>query len=114
MKNRVLYGLLLGAILGIFCIIGASLRSTTSLSFIYLFSFWYNRVIMGLVIGLMPKPKDYKVAIIRGLIMGALISFAFYGATNFNDLTGFFAGFAYGIIIELVLYKYVDDKEIRK
>ncbi len=114
MRRRIFYGLLLGAVLGIFCIVGASLRDPNTLSFIYLFSFWYNRVIMGLVIGLLPKSKTLEFALLRGLIFGGLISFAFYGATEFNDLMGFFAGFAYGVIIEYVLFKFKDQKEIIK
>jgi hypothetical protein len=112
MNKRVIYGIILGSILGVFCIVGATLRSTESLSFIYLFSFWYNRVIMGLVIGLLPRPRDLKIGLLRGLIFGGLISFAFYGATDFNDLMGFLAGFAYGIIIEFVLFKYINNKGI--
>jgi len=111
MKKRIYVGLILGAILGIFCIVGASLRTPNTLSFIYLFSFWYNRVIMGFVIGLLPKSKTLSFALIRGLIIGGLISFAFYSATDFNDLMGFLAGFIYGIIIEYVLYKFIDQKE---
>lgn len=111
MRKRIFYGLILGAILGVFCIVGASLRMPNTLSFIYLFSFWYNRVMMGFVIGLLPKSKTLAFAIIRGLIIGGLISFAFYSATEFNDLMGFLAGFAYGVMIEFVLYKFIDLKE---
>lgn len=104
MNKRLLFGIILGIILGLLCILGASLRMPGELSLTYLFSFWYNRVIMGLVIGLFPKPKDIKIALLRGVILGALVSLAFYSATEFRDLMGFFAGVAYGIIIETVLF----------
>jgi hypothetical protein len=104
MNKRVIWGILIGIILGVLCIIGASLRMPGELSITYLFSFWFNRVIMGLVIGLFMKPKDIKIALLRGVILGALVSFSFYSATEFRDFMGFFAGVVYGIIIETVLY----------
>lgn len=107
MSKRLIIGLITGAILGIFCIIGAQVRSDYSQSMTYLFSFWYNRVIMGLVIGLLPSGYKLKVLVIRGAIVGAFVSLAFFSATNFSDLIGFLAGIAYGVIIEVVLYKLV-------
>ena len=44
--------LIAGALLGIVCIVGASVRSGFQSEPYFLFSLWYNRVIMGLVIGL--------------------------------------------------------------
>ncbi|MCD4827331.1 MAG: hypothetical protein K8Q99_06095 [Acholeplasmataceae bacterium] len=105
MHKKLIYGMILGAILGIFCIVGASLRLPDHASFSYLLSFWYNRVILGALIGLLPSLKSLKLSLLRGLLVGALVSFAFYSATNFLDLMGFFAGFAYGVIIEFVLFK---------
>ncbi|MDO9629162.1 MAG: hypothetical protein Q7I99_04600 [Acholeplasmataceae bacterium] len=107
MNRRIVVGLTTGAILGVVCIIGAHLRFGATLSAIYLFSFWYNRVLMGLVIGLFVKKHKLSILLLRGALTGALISFAFYGATEFNDLIGFLAGIAYGVIIEFVLYKLV-------
>jgi hypothetical protein len=110
MNKRLLYGLVLGAILGIFCIIGASLRMPGTLSNVYLFSFWFNRLLMGLVIGLFSRPKTLIIAAIRGILLGAFVSFAFYSATEFLDLMGFLAGLAYGIIIEIILFKVISKK----
>jgi hypothetical protein len=107
MSKRMIFGLIIGAILGIFCIIGAQVRSDFTQSVTYLFSFWYNRVLMGLIIGLLPSGYKLKFLILRGIVVGALVSLAFYSATNFSDLTGFLAGIVYGIIIEVVLYKLV-------
>lgn len=109
MNRKMIYGLLLGAALGVICIVGASLRMPGELSTLYLFSFWYNRVLMGLVIALFPKPKSLKVSLLRGAILGMVISFAFYSATEFNDLMGFIAGIVYGMIIEVVLFTTVKD-----
>ena len=100
MNKRLIIGLSTGAILGVFCIIGANLRYGGELSNLYLFSFWFNRLIMGLVIGLLPVwEKPWKFSL-RGLLMGLFVSFAFYSATDFQDLTGFLAGGVYGIIME--------------
>ncbi|MBU1144037.1 MAG: hypothetical protein KKH92_10405 [Firmicutes bacterium] len=107
MSKRLIIGLTTGAILGVFCIIGAQVRFGATLSAAYLFSFWYNRVIMGLVIGLFASNYKLRVLLLRGAIVGALVSLAFYSATEFNDLVGFLAGIAYGVIIEFVLYKVV-------
>jgi len=100
MNKRLIIGLASGAVLGIFCIIGANLRYGGELSTAYLFSFWFNRLVMGLVIGLLPVWNSPLKLTLRGLLMGFFISFAFYSATEFQDLTGFLAGGVYGIIIE--------------
>ena len=105
MSKRLVVSLITGAILGIFCIVGASLRSIETLSAAYLFSFWFNRVVLGLVIGLLGTKLAITKRLLRGLVVGLFISLAFYSATEFNDLTGFLAGGVYGVIIEYVTYK---------
>lgn len=105
MNKRVIIGLITGAILGIFCIIGAQVRSDFTQSISYLFSFWHNRVLMGLVIGLFGGQYKLHILLTRGALLGALVSLAFYSATGFSDLIGFLAGIVYGVIIEFVLYK---------
>lgn len=104
MNKRVLYGLILGAILGVVCIVGAQLRMPGQLSAAYLFSFWFNRLLMGLVIGLFSTPKSLRIGLLRGLLLGAFVSFAFFSATEFLDFMGFMAGVVYGVIIETVLF----------
>jgi hypothetical protein len=104
MKQRVILGLILGALLGVVCIVGASLRMPGELSNVYLFSFWFNRLLMGLVIGLFPRLGTLKMSLLRGVLLGALVSFAFYSATEFLDFMGFAAGLVYGIVIETVLF----------
>jgi predicted benzoate:H+ symporter BenE len=74
------------------------------LSFSYLLSFWFNRVLIGLFIGLLPASLSLPKSLIIGLLAGIFISFAFYSATEFLDLTGFLVGGIYGIIIEYVTY----------
>jgi hypothetical protein len=99
-----------GAILGIFCIIGVNQRLPADPSpsaAIYLLGAWYNRLIMGIMIGLAGEihffKEKYRVweSIMRGLIIGALISVSFAFLQQELTLTYFFAGIAYGLIIDL-------------
>ncbi|MFW5864525.1 MAG: hypothetical protein ACOCUE_00525 [Candidatus Izemoplasmataceae bacterium] len=110
MTRKILVGLILGALLGVVCIIGAQIRSGFTQSTGYLFAFWYNRLMMGFVIALLPF-INWKTALLRGAVIGMFISFAFYASTGFEDFTGFFAGIIYGIIIEATLY-YLKKKGI--
>lgn len=112
MNKRLLIAILTGAILGVFCIMGATTRSTEQLESWYLLSFWFNRVIMGLLFALLPLCKNVWFRFGRGLLFGLFVSFAFYSATAYSDLLGFLAGGMYGIIIEFVLYQY--DKRVQK
>ena len=90
-----------GALLGVVCILGAWGRSGTVHGGSYFFAFWYNRLLMGGVIGLAGNETG-KPNLLRGAALGFLVSFAFYSSTGFHDLMGFLAGIAYGVIIELV------------
>lgn len=104
MKRRLLVSILMGALLGVFCVLGANIRYHSSLENWYLFAFWFNRVLIGLVIGLVTWKTNLYIRLIRGGLLGLLVSFAFYSSTHYLDLVGFLAGGVYGIIIEYVLY----------
>lgn len=104
--RRMLICIVTGALLGVVCIIGAQLRSGFEQDAVYLFSFWFNRLLMGIVIGLAWSKLSTKKAIARGAILGLLVSFAFYSATGFADLIGFIAGIVYGVIIEYVALRF--------
>ena len=107
---------LTGALLGVLCIIGVGARIPGNyLNLIYLTGVWYNRVIMGLVVGLAggitliksDKTKNYPNAVVRGLIIGIVVSSATLlmvtdTAGWIIDLLGWFAGIMYGLIIDLV------------
>jgi len=95
-----------GAILGVACIIGASIRSDFGLGATYLFTFWYNRLLMGFVIGLLDGKMGLPKVLYRGAGIGLLVSFAFYSSTGFGDPVGFIAGIIYGVIIEYLAFKY--------
>jgi len=109
-KKRLPVALITGAVLGIFCIIGAMVRFQFQKDFIYLFSLWYNRLLMGMVIGLCPSGGKLPAALLRGVFLGILVSLAFFAATGFTDVISFAAGAVYGIIIEAVAVRF----EIRR
>jgi hypothetical protein len=103
----------MGAILGIFCIIGVSQRIPPSIEndAMYLAAAWYNRVIMGIIIGLageiliLPKQSPLLNAIIRGAIIGAIVSVSFGILSQTPEYTFFGAGIMFGIINDIVTTK---------
>ena len=106
LTKRMKVSLAAGAILGVVCIVGAQVRSGFEQEAFYLFAFWYNRLLMGLVIGLAVRTKALPQALTRGGFLGLLVSLAFYSATGFHDFVGFLAGIAYGLIIEYAAFRY--------
>lgn len=100
--KRMLVCVITGAVLGVICILGAQVRSGFENDALYLFSFWFNRLLMGVVIGLAWGRLNTLQAIGRGALLGLLVSFAFYSSTGFKDVIGFLAGIVYGVIIEYV------------
>lgn len=61
---------------------------------------------MGMVIGAIHEKTDRLGLILRGALIGLIISFAFYSAAGFGGVVSFLAGITYGVIIELVARKY--------
>jgi len=104
--RRLWISLIAGAILGVVCILGALVRSGFKSDAVFLFALWYNRVIMGLVIGAAWKRLTLPLTIARGAVLGLLVSFAFYSSTGFGDIVSFLAGIVYGVIIEFVAFKF--------
>jgi len=95
-----------GAVLGVFCIVGAFVRLGYQSEAYYLFALWYNRLLMGLLIGLAGGNLGWPKVIGRGALFGLIVSFAFYSSIGFNDIVSFLAGIVYGIIIEYIAFKY--------
>ena len=100
MNKRMKEALIGGALLGIICVVGAYIRSGSSASPTFVFSLWYNRVIIGLAIGAHWKVISRSKTLLRGAILGLLVSFAFFSATGFQDPISFVAGIVYGALIE--------------
>ena len=95
----------MGALLGVFCIIGVGSRLGFEGNEMFLFAMWFNRVVMGLLIGfagglvIVRGPANW---VVRGLLLGLVVTSAFAFTSEFRDLPGFFAGIAYGPIIDVV------------
>ncbi len=106
LTKRMKLSLITGAILGVVCIVGASIRSDFGLGTAFLFAFWYNRLLMGFVIGLLDGKIGMPKILFRGAGIGLIVSFAFYSSIGFGDPVGFIAGIIYGVIIEYVAFKY--------
>jgi len=102
--NRFAFSVFLGGVLGIFCIIGVGLRFGFVGNELFLLATWYNRIILGIVIGLLPKTRFNTI--IRGGFFGLVISLSLFLATNFVDVLGFFAAIVYGMIIDYTASKY--------
>ncbi|MGD2072289.1 MAG: hypothetical protein PVG65_02230, partial [Candidatus Thorarchaeota archaeon] len=87
---------IVGMLLGVLCIIGVGARIPGGYlsNIVFLLGMWYNRVIMGLLIGLagdiqILKDKNwskYANAGLRGLIFGVLVSSAIFLSTEFRDV----------------------------
>ena len=109
MNKRMAVSIATGAILGIFCIIGISIRRGFAGHELFILATWVNRVVMGFVIGLAACIKIRKTTmniLMRGALVGFIISGSFYLATNFWDTPGFLAGIGYGMIIDYVATRY--------
>jgi hypothetical protein len=101
-----------GAILGVFCILGAVQRIPGNFSenLPYLLGIWTMRVILGIVIGLAgdiiifkgEKWQNWVNAVIRGIFFGSIFSAAIVLIDPFRDYMTFAAGIAYGPIIDLI------------
>ena len=63
-------------------------------------------VIIGLVVGAPWVVTSKSKILLRGAVLGLLVSFAFYCATGFKDPISFLAGIVYGVILEAWLIRY--------
>jgi hypothetical protein len=110
LNKRLKTSVVVGALLGVFCIIGGSVRAGgLAGNELYLLALWYNRVIIGLTIGLAGQWRLVNGArnrYIRGALLGFLVSSAFFLSTEMRDTIAFFAGIVYGVIIEYVAQRY--------
>lgn len=107
--KRIIIAILTGSILGILCIIGASQRIGFSGNELFIFALWYNRFLMGVVIGIASDFKIIKTkwnTLLRGGILGLIVTSAFFLSTGFRDIPSLFAGIVYGLIIDYVVTKF--------
>lgn len=95
---------ILGVLAGVVCLIGNMLTGATP----YLIAAWYNRVILGVLIGLAGELKIYKEedniinSILRGAFIGAFVSLGFAFFLGSVLILFFLAGIVFGIVIDLI------------
>lgn len=113
MKKRLIVSIITGAVLGVICIIGGSSRAGGfAANLPYLAGMWYNRVIIGLVVGLGGQLQIVHGAAnryLRGALLGLLVSLAFWLSTGFRDPVAFVAGILYGVIVEFVAARWARE-----
>ncbi|MFW6026536.1 MAG: hypothetical protein ACOCRX_09355 [Candidatus Woesearchaeota archaeon] len=105
--NRMKRGILTATILAIICVAGVIIRTGYQGKRNYLLALFYNRFLMGIIISMMINKKGI-IVLIRGGILGFLVSLAFYLSTGFQDPIALVVGIAYGIIIDAVASKYTN------
>jgi len=106
MKKRFLVALGSGAALGLICVLGASARLGWAGNQLLIVSLWYNRLIMGLMIGLagdLVIVQGKSNWLLRGALLGLGVSAAYFLTAGAGDWVSFLVGALYGIIIEFVL-----------
>lgn len=105
-SKRVAVALAVGSVLGVFCILGVGHRVGYDGNGLFLFSVWYNRLLMGLVVGLAGEVTLLRArktnVVVRGLLLGTVVTLASSLSTEFRDGPAFFAGMVYGPIIDVL------------
>ena len=109
MNKRLVLSVLSGSVLGIFCIIGASSRLGWQGNQLLIFALWYNRLVMGILIGLAGNfiivQSDWNW-VLRGAVLGLIVSGAYFLTSGASDWVSFVAGIVYGVIIEFVINRF--------
>jgi hypothetical protein len=100
--RRIVLAILLGLLCGLFCMWTTSETSSNPISFTALLAVGYNRIILGLVVGLSGKLMIRPV--LRGAIIGIFISLEIalpsLNSWFFGFVAYMLAGIVYGIIID--------------
>ena len=104
-KERMRTAIIAAILLGFICIIGFVLRDGFRDNGLYILSLWYNRLLMGIVIGLAVSRKGF-IVVLRGAFLGLLVSLGFFLATGMVDPVSFFAGIIYGVVIDVLASRY--------
>ena len=105
-SKRLITATVTGAVLGVICILGVSRRLPANPlpnETIFLLGAWYNRVIMGVLIGLAGKWLLFRNlserwnSLGRGALIGAMVSASFAFMGQEISVPYFFAGIFFGV-----------------
>lgn len=103
--KKLMISIIAGILLGIVCVIGASIRFGDDISSYMIFALWFNRLLMGIVIGAPWEEVNLPKSLMRGAFLGLIVSFAYFASIGFSDIVSFLVGAVYGIIIEYLIFK---------
>ena len=106
MTKKLWLAIITGGVLGIFCIIWGALRLGWQGNQLLIISLWYNRLLMGFVIGLasgLVLMRGELNWLLRGAVLGLIVSAAYFLTTGAADWVPFLAGPIYGVVIEFIL-----------
>ena len=112
-RKRTVLSTVTGAVLGLLCIAGVGMRHGFTGNALFLFATWYNRVVIGFVVGIAGSITILNSRInryLRGFLIGTFISTGLYLSTGMRDLPSLFAGMAYGVVIDVVATKYTEEE----
>ncbi len=118
--KRLIISTVIGALLGIVCIIGVGLRIEGGYleNIVYLLGIWMSRLVLGVLIGFV---EDFTIlpgigwrkwvnAGIRGIFFGLLLSVTVLLLDPHYSYATFAAGIAYGLITDLVATFFTREK----
>ena len=118
--KRLILSIPLGMIMGVICILGLSQRipveGVAPNNTIYLLGGWYERLIMGVMIGfagelvIFKSKKNLLNAFVRGAILGLFTSAGFGFFQQFVDLPFFFASIIFGGTIDIIATYFSSNK----
>ncbi|MHA1270958.1 MAG: hypothetical protein ACTSPY_14285 [Candidatus Helarchaeota archaeon] len=113
--KRLFYSILLGVIFGAICATGVYflIPETTLIPnrYLYIAGAFYNRIIMGSLIGfaeelkLIKNKNDTFNSIIRGAILGIFVSVGFGLLQAYTNINFFIMGIIFGLLNDLITTK---------
>ena len=110
--KRMITALIIGAIFGAICAWATSTAPIPEewLTIEFLIYVWYNRLILGFIVGYAENIKliksKYGNAAIRGAILGTILSVILVIIPGLPAISYLWAGTVYGIIIDIVATKF--------
>lgn len=120
--KRVIISTVSGLLLGIICIVGLGIRQFDGVylsNFAYLGGIWLARVILGFTIGFVADVvlikgdtwEKWVNAAIRGILVGLIFSVMVLLLDDpYYNMVSFFAGIAYGLVIDVVATFFTREK----
>ncbi|MFX0069739.1 MAG: hypothetical protein ACFFAO_01485 [Candidatus Hermodarchaeota archaeon] len=109
--KRMVITIVLGALAGLMCAYGTSTAPVPKeyLTMEFLVWVWYNRFILGFVLGIADHIRllnnDIGNSAVRGAIIGAIISILMIIIPGVAAISYLFAGIVFGLLIDIIATK---------